>query len=108
MGEINSFAGMLWPYVSRLPLGKLPLDIRIKLGNAQFYTNGILNFIELCINYTFEVFEVKKLLSILALLLLKGCTFYAGQSIGGDQVLKSTSPSVKFNMTVSQGVKIKK
>lgn len=50
---------------------------------------------------------MKKLLAILTLLLVHGCNFYAEQSIGGEQVLKSTNPNVKFNMTVSHGVKIK-
>jgi len=49
-----------------------------------------------------------KQLAILALLLVNGCNFYAEQAIRGEQVLKSSNPSVKFNMTVSQGVKIKK
>lgn len=51
---------------------------------------------------------MKQVLTILALLLANGCNFYAEQSIGGEQVIKSSNPSVKFNMTVSQGVKIKK
>ena len=51
---------------------------------------------------------MKELRAILALLLVNGCNFYAEQSIRGEQVLKSSNPSVKFNMTVSQGVKIKK
>tara|TARA_B100000676_G_scaffold66625_1_gene66622 strand:+ start:223 stop:450 length:228 start_codon:yes stop_codon:yes gene_type:complete len=37
LGVIIILAGVLWPYVSRLPLGKLPLDISIKLGNIQVY-----------------------------------------------------------------------
>ena len=51
---------------------------------------------------------MKQLLIIPALFLVNGCNFYAEQSIRGEQVLKSSNPSVKFNMTVSQGVKIKK
>jgi hypothetical protein len=51
---------------------------------------------------------MKQVLTILALLLVNGCNFYAEKSIGGEQVIKSSNPSVKFNMTVSQGVKIKK
>ena len=51
---------------------------------------------------------MEKLLLIFTLVLVNGCNFYAEQSIGGEQVLKYTNPSVKFNMTVSQGVKIKK
>ena len=37
LGVIIILAGVLWPYVSRLPLGKLPFDISIKLGNIQVY-----------------------------------------------------------------------
>ena len=37
LGAIIILAGLFWPYISRLPLGKLPLDITIKLGNAQVY-----------------------------------------------------------------------
>ena len=37
LGVIIILTGVLWPYVSRLPLGKLPLDISIKLGNIQVY-----------------------------------------------------------------------
>ena len=51
---------------------------------------------------------MKQVLTILALLRVNGCNFYAEQSIGGEQVIKSNNPSVKFNMTVSQGVEIKK
>jgi len=51
---------------------------------------------------------VTKLLAILALLLVPGCNFYAVQSIEGEQVIKSSNPIGNFNMTFSQGVKIKK
>ena len=37
MGALIIFAGIFWPYVSRLLLGKLPLDISLKLGNTQIY-----------------------------------------------------------------------
>ena len=37
LGAIIIIVGIFWPYVSRLPLGKLPLDISIKLGNTQVY-----------------------------------------------------------------------
>tara|TARA_B100000900_G_scaffold210402_1_gene178322 strand:+ start:397 stop:594 length:198 start_codon:yes stop_codon:yes gene_type:complete len=37
LGAIIILAGLFWPYVSRLPLGKLPLDFTLKLGNTQVY-----------------------------------------------------------------------
>jgi len=37
LGAIIILAGLFWPYVSRLPLGKLPLDFTFKLGNTQVY-----------------------------------------------------------------------
>ena len=37
LGATIIIVGIFWPYVSRLPLGKLPLDISIKLGNTQVY-----------------------------------------------------------------------
>ena len=51
---------------------------------------------------------MKKLLLIFTLVLVNGCNFYAEQAIKGEKIIKSDSPIVKFNMTVSQGVKIKK
>ena len=51
---------------------------------------------------------MKKLLLIFTLVLVNGCNFYAEQAIKGEKIIKSNSPSVKVNMTVSQGVKIKK
>jgi len=37
LGVIIILMGLFWPYVSRLPIGKLPLDITLKLGNTQIY-----------------------------------------------------------------------
>ena len=37
LGAIIITVGIFWPYISRLPFGKLPLDISIKLGNTQVY-----------------------------------------------------------------------
>ncbi len=51
---------------------------------------------------------MKKLLAIFTLVLVNACNFYAEQAIRGEKIIKSTNPSVKFNMTISQGVKIKK
>ena len=51
---------------------------------------------------------MEKLLLIFTLVLANGCNFYAEQAIKGEKIIKSNNPSVKFNMTVSQGVKIKK
>ena len=36
-GAIIITVGIFWPYVSRLPFGRLPLDISIKLENTQVY-----------------------------------------------------------------------
>ena len=60
------------------------------------------------IKHTAKVFEMEKLLLIFTLVLVNGCNFYAEQAIKGEKIIKSNNPSVKFNMTVSQGVKIKK
>ena len=51
---------------------------------------------------------MKKLLAIFTLVLVNGCNFYAEQAIRGEKIIKSNNPSVKFKMTISQGVKIKK
>ena len=51
---------------------------------------------------------MKTLLLIFTLVLVNGCNFYAEQAIKGEKIIKSDNPIVKFNMTVSQGVKIKK
>ncbi len=29
--------GLLWPYLSKLPLGRLPGDIAVKTENSRFY-----------------------------------------------------------------------
>jgi hypothetical protein len=36
-GLILLVAGLLWPYLARLGLGRLPGDIVISRGNATFY-----------------------------------------------------------------------
>lgn len=36
-GILIILVGLLWPFISRLPLGKLPFDISLKLGNTQVY-----------------------------------------------------------------------
>ena len=51
---------------------------------------------------------MEKLLLMFTLVLVNGCNFYAEQAIKGEKIIKSDNPIVKFNMTVSQGVKIKK
>lgn len=30
-------AGVLWPWIARLPLGRLPGDIRVESANGSFY-----------------------------------------------------------------------
>ena len=37
VGVLVIIAGLLWPWLSRLPLGRLPGDIAIKRGNVHFY-----------------------------------------------------------------------
>jgi len=37
MGIIIVLAGVLWPYISKLPLGRLPGDIIIEKENFRFY-----------------------------------------------------------------------
>ena len=51
---------------------------------------------------------MKSLTALLALLLLTACNIYAEHVIKGEKVIKSSSPVVKLNMTVTQGVKINK
>ena len=36
-GILIILVGLLWPFISRLPLGQLPFDISLKLGNTQVY-----------------------------------------------------------------------
>ena len=35
LGAIISVIGLLWPLVSKLPLGNLPLDLSMKLGTLR-------------------------------------------------------------------------
>ena len=51
---------------------------------------------------------MKNLVALLFLLLLTACNFYADQVIKVEEVIKTSNPVVKLNMTVTQGVKIKK
>ena len=37
IGAALLFAGLLWPWLSRLGLGRLPGDIRIETQNGVFY-----------------------------------------------------------------------
>jgi hypothetical protein len=37
IGLVILVAGLLWPYLSRIGLGRLPGDIVIERGNATFY-----------------------------------------------------------------------
>ncbi len=37
IGLLVLFAGLLWPWLSKLGLGKLPGDIVIERGNFKFY-----------------------------------------------------------------------
>ena len=50
---------------------------------------------------------MKRSATLLILLLLNACNFYAEQVIKGEQVIKHSNPVVKLNMTVTQGVKIR-
>lgn len=36
-GVLLLMAGLFWPWLSRLPLGRLPGDIMIERGNSSFY-----------------------------------------------------------------------
>lgn len=37
IGAVILLAGLLWPWLSKLGLGRLPGDIRIETGNGVFY-----------------------------------------------------------------------
>jgi Protein of unknown function (DUF2905) len=37
LGLVILVAGLLWPYLSRIGLGRLPGDIVIERGNVTFY-----------------------------------------------------------------------
>jgi len=37
IGLALAAAGILWPWISKLPLGRLPGDIRVESGNGGFY-----------------------------------------------------------------------
>lgn len=37
LGIVLLLAGLLWPWLSRLPLGRLPGDIRMEHENFSFY-----------------------------------------------------------------------
>ena len=36
-GALVIAVGLLWPVLSRLPFGKLPLDFTIKIGSTQLF-----------------------------------------------------------------------
>ena len=37
IGLVLAAAGVLWPWVSKLPLGRLPGDIRVESASGGFY-----------------------------------------------------------------------
>lgn len=37
MGIVVALAGVLWPWISRLPFGRLPGDIRIETASGGFF-----------------------------------------------------------------------
>jgi hypothetical protein len=37
LGIVVFLAGLAWPWLSKLPLGRLPGDIRIEIGSGGFY-----------------------------------------------------------------------
>lgn len=37
MGAVLLLGGLLWPWLSRLGLGRLPGDVRIETANGVFY-----------------------------------------------------------------------
>jgi uncharacterized membrane protein len=37
LGVVFVAAGLLWPWLSKLPLGRLPGDIRIETEGGEFY-----------------------------------------------------------------------
>ncbi len=58
LGAIISVIGLLWPLVSKLPLGKLPLDLSMKIGNTQvFIPIGTCILVSILISVLFRIFR---------------------------------------------------
>jgi hypothetical protein len=37
IGIVIALAGVLWPWISRLPLGRLPGDLRVETASGSFF-----------------------------------------------------------------------
>ena len=58
LGAIIIVIGLLWPLVSKLPLGKLPLDLSMKIGNTQvFIPIGTCILVSILISVLFRIFR---------------------------------------------------
>ena len=58
LGAIIVVIGLFWPLVSKLPLGKLPLDLSMKIGNTQvFIPIGTCILVSILISVLFRIFR---------------------------------------------------
>ena len=58
LGAIIVVIGLFWPLVSKLPLGKLPLDLSMRIGNTQvFIPIGTCILVSILISVLFRIFR---------------------------------------------------
>ena len=58
IGAIIIVVGVLWPLITKLPLGKLPLDFSTKIGNAQvFFPLGTCILLSMILSVLFKFFR---------------------------------------------------
>ena len=58
LGAIIIAVGLLWPVISKLPFGKLPLDFSTKVGNTQvFFPLGTCILLSIILSILFKFFR---------------------------------------------------
>ncbi len=58
LGAVIIVIGLFWPLVSKMPLGKLPLDLVMRIGNTQvFIPIGTCILVSILISVLFRSFR---------------------------------------------------
>ena len=58
LGAIIIAVGLIWPVISKLPFGKLPLDFSTKIGNAQvLFPLGTCILLSIILSVLFKFFR---------------------------------------------------
>jgi hypothetical protein len=58
LGAVIIVIGLFWPLVSKMPLGKLPLDLSMRIGNTQvFIPIGTCILVSILISVLFRIFR---------------------------------------------------